>query len=529
MIKTKNFKKYTFMLFVTLFLLSFLKVDYRLKEINPGAISDDSAYYYHAQTIGEDLDLDYSNQLRGTDKRNLNLENGKPVPVHPIGAGVLASPFVFISNIISSFINLDSVVSLNYFIYSFASIFYLFAGIFMINIILKDKVENYNPLLSYLLILGSGLSYYAFERFSMSHAYEFFGMAFIFYLTYLYSKKNFLFLEFIISFSMLFLLTIRWSNYHIFLIPAIYSIVFETSKKFNLYKKPLFYLGFALGILIFLIHTKFLYGIYTFNPSDIFLLVENRLSSSYESLLDFSRLSENILLSLRTLFLLFFSSEFGLFFFSPIVFSGFIFILFFIFQKKFLLSALIGVSHLMPFLAVLVFQNTSYSYGFRYMFSLICLNIILYFKFFHEKKVIRYYIVIFSLFGILSLMMFEVSEFTVLSTSYVENSFGQDTLYANPDYLNGVFKSLIRFDSFLNIIFTSFLGVLILKILGIFVDPYIFVSRFKTIDSDIELLLYNSDNLSWTFILISILSIQLIVKILSKDIKKNNFYLLRKT
>ena len=66
----QNTKKYLILTFIVMSLFIFFKIDFRLKEIIPGAISDDSAYYYHSQTIGVDLDLDYSNQLEGTNKRN---------------------------------------------------------------------------------------------------------------------------------------------------------------------------------------------------------------------------------------------------------------------------------------------------------------------------------------------------------------------------------------------------------------------------------------------------------------------------
>ena len=63
----------------------------------------------------------------------MNLENNKPVPVHPIGVGFLAGPFLFISNILNNLIGIDSVVSFNYFVYSLVPIFYLFLGIFLMN------------------------------------------------------------------------------------------------------------------------------------------------------------------------------------------------------------------------------------------------------------------------------------------------------------------------------------------------------------------------------------------------------------
>ena len=143
----------------------------------------------------------------------------------------------------------------------------------------------------------------------MSHSYEYFAIVFIFYLSFLYHKKQSRFLEFLIPFSMFFLLTLRWSNYHIFIIPLIYFELFNDKKKIKLYSRLFFFIGSITGITLFLLHTKFLYGLYTFNPSDIFLLVENRLASNYENLLDFNNLGNNIVLALKTLLILLFTKN----------------------------------------------------------------------------------------------------------------------------------------------------------------------------------------------------------------------------
>ena len=112
--KTKN----TYLkLFLSIFiLLLFTKIDFRFYEYPPGLIVDDAEYYYHVQTIVKDMDLDYSNQMKGADYRNLNQLNNNPVPVHPIGSGIFAAPLIFISNFVSSLFNIDSVVSFNYFL-----------------------------------------------------------------------------------------------------------------------------------------------------------------------------------------------------------------------------------------------------------------------------------------------------------------------------------------------------------------------------------------------------------------------------
>ena len=129
--------------------MTFFKIDFRLKEIPQGVLSDDSSYYYHAQTIGVDLDLDYSNQLKGTNKRNLNIENNNPVPVHPIGVGLLAGPFLFLSNILNNLFNLDSVISFNYLFITGCNLLHFF-GTENHKYVLNENLKNYNPTQNYL-------------------------------------------------------------------------------------------------------------------------------------------------------------------------------------------------------------------------------------------------------------------------------------------------------------------------------------------------------------------------------------------
>ena len=87
-------KKELSILFLLTIIFSLLKIDYRFREIPYGLEVDDAEYYYSAVTIGVDFDLDFSNQMEGVENRYLNQEE-KVVPFHPIGSGILASPFVF--------------------------------------------------------------------------------------------------------------------------------------------------------------------------------------------------------------------------------------------------------------------------------------------------------------------------------------------------------------------------------------------------------------------------------------------------
>ena len=176
MIKDK--KQFFTYIILTLVILLFIKVDYRFKEIFPGGSQDDSVYFYHTETLAIDFDLDYTNQLDGNLRDAFIRDDNKPVPRQSFGPGVLSAPFLLISNFISRFFTINSNTSFNYFIYSFISSFYLCLSLVFIKKIIN--VKNINDSGKILLFtLGSGISYYSFERFSMSAVYEFFSICLI--------------------------------------------------------------------------------------------------------------------------------------------------------------------------------------------------------------------------------------------------------------------------------------------------------------------------------------------------------------
>ena len=499
--KTKN----TYLkLFLSIFiLLLFTKIDFRFYEYPPGLIVDDAEYYYHVQTIVKDMDLDYSNQMKGADYRNLNQLNNNPVPVHPIGSGIFAAPLIFISNFVSSLFNIDSVVSFNYFTYSLVPILYLYLSVLMLYRILIQKNLNINLFHLLIISLGSGVSYFAFERFSMSHVYEFFGQTLLLYLLFKMetseSRKNiYLFLIPILVFLVF---SIRWSNYHVFLTPLIYCFIFN-KKLIKEFKSLFFFSGFLFGASIYYYISYKLYGVLTLNPSDLFLQVENRLTYNYERFFDLNLFYENLVLIGKSLFVILFSHEFGLLYFSPIIFLGFAMSIFFLYQKEFTNFFLILLISFIPFMGVIVLQNTGYSYGFRYLFSLAPLYILFYTKFFSQNKIIYNYLFLVSVFSIISQLFFEASPNSILYSDYVINSFGQETKFVNPDYLTGLLGSFLIIDSYLNVVFTSFIGIIVLKILGLFASPVEIISRFREPNEDILRLLDNSDSISFIYLFI---------------------------
>lgn len=492
-----------FLLIIIIF--SLIKIDYRFEEIPYGLEVDDAEYYYSAATIGLDYDLDFSNQMKGVENRYLNKEIKKVVPFHPIGSGMLAAPFVFIGNSIQKISNNDGLISFVYFMYSIAPIFYLLISILLIQKSMKVLNIRYNRNLLLIAIFGTGISYYSFDRFSMSHIYEFFGTSFLIYLSaYSLEKKSssrIVYINFLIGFLIFFFLAIRWTNYLFFIIPMVIYLISKSSVK-NLYLQPSFILGGLLGLSIFLLHTKYLYGIYTLNQAPIVLSVENSFSANYTRFFDLSMFSENIVFVFEGLRIILFSQEFGLFYFAPILFLSFVFTMISIYEKKYSLGFCLLILYTIPFISVIVTQNTAFSYGYRYLFVLIPINIVLYFKFLNNSKIIKRYLYFFSILGFILYLFFETTQGTSISDGYVVNTFGMETRYANPNYLSELPNALININAYMHILFTSFFGVLFIKCLNLFVNPLLIFAKFTEVNEDISNLVSDSIDFSWLKLLI---------------------------
>ena len=492
--------KKIYILAILTLIFSMIKIDYRFQEIPYGLEVDDAEYYYSAVTIGLDFDLDFSNQMEGVENRYLNKEVNKVVPFHPIGSGILASPFVFLASIFDKISNSNGLVSSVYFAYSISPIFYLFLSIILVQYSMNSLGIRHNKYLLLIGVFGTGVSYYAFDRFSMSHIYEVFASAFLIYLTCKsLEQKNsskFIYINFFLGFAIFFFLTIRWINYFFFLIPVIIYKISNSSIK-NVYMKIPFISGALLGLVMFLLHTKYLYGIYTLNQAPILLSIENSFSENYTRFFNLDMFVENIIFIFNGLQIIFFSQEFGLFFFAPILFMSFLFVVFSIINKEYLLSLILLIMYSLPLLSVIVTQNTAFSYGFRYLFALIPINIILYFKYLDSYKPFKRYLYLFSFIGLILYLFFETTQATSLSNDYIINSFGMNTRYANPYYLSNFSEALLNLNAYMHILFTSFLGVLIIKCLAIFTDPISFFSNFTEISPEISNLVIDSVKFSW--------------------------------
>ena len=85
-------------------------------------------------------------------------------------------------------------------------------------------------------------------------------------------------------------------------------------------------------------------------------------------------------------------------------------------------------------------------------------------------SLIRKALVTLSLFSLFSILFFETTILTQLSTTEQMNSFGRKIKYVEPEYLLGYLNSILQVESYFKIFVTSFLGVAIFKLLFFFID-----------------------------------------------------------
>ena len=509
-------KKYPYLLFfITLLLiLFFLKIDYRYKA-DWTCCSDEFDYYAHIKTIIDDRDLDYTNQF-GEFRDVRNNINNKPTPIGFVGTSILSLPFYFLGKISNIFFDNKSNLLNNYEIAltSLSSTFYLFLT-FLLFIQISNLINKKNHTEILLLLFGSGVTYYAFERYLMPHVFEIFTITLVFYVSLKFintEEKRFLI---ILPYAMLLALLVRWTNYHVLLIPTIVKFLFFEDKKLKNYKRLLL-LNSIFSIMLFFIINKMIYGIYTINPLKIY----SSNSSKVEIFLSTVILDpfNSIMQTLNSFFLILFGPEFGIFWFSPILFVG-ILRIFFVKGKKTLIS-LIMICYIYQFSIVIMWGTAASSYGLRYLFSLIPLSYVL-FLYPGRIPLEKPYIYIFSIFAFCSTLFFETTEGTQLSIVNKYNSFGNLTKYTQPDYLYGFFEALIQIDAWIIIFATSLLFSIFLKFLFLFVNPTLLISQFANFglpveNTDFQNLIVNIQNTPLSIYIIYILFSSMLVLVYLK-------------
>lgn len=493
-----NYKKISQFLFILFLLLLFLRIDFRFNS-SINCCSDEYDYFLHASTIAFDFDFDYSNQ---NPREFRYYENGKNTPIGFVGSGILSAPFLLVGKIISNIFQEDSnKIILNYqiLIYSLASVFYFCISYLLIFKTLNNLKIKFNKHILMLIFSGSGLTYFAFERYGLTHVFEVFTISMIIYSTVnFYLNKNINVSSVSISIFLMLSFLTRMSNIYIFLIPLIFKhIVLDRGFSFGnkLIKNKYFLLSSILSALGFALISIELYGEIVINPQKIYG-TNIDLVETYVSI----NLSETFVNFAKTILNTMFTKEFGIFWVSPILFVGLLSPFLRLKNLKKLNFYLIGFCFAQNLFIIHIWQALGSSYGFRYLFSLTPLSIFVYYTYLKQNNFIKYYLFLFSIFSNLSILFFETTEATQLSTVNGLNSFGTSIRYIAPNYVIGLLSSFFELDSYLIIFTTSFLGAMFFKTILVLIEKVTLINFLDQLNLPVN----NKDFLEYIDILSNI-------------------------
>ncbi len=367
---------------------------------------DDESYFAHATALAFFQFPDYSKEY---------FTVGGQYPMHSIGPGIMAFPFVLsfslidrlqdspivekrdISNIIDSWALFGFVIS---------TIFYFYFGVVLLykalNFYFEERISFFAILF---MILFQFFPLYVFRRPIFSHVYEFFLQAVLIYLLIRDSKTKFLnnanlYISVLVGFIIGLIVLVRYNNLFFAILWPIALFCFSDNS-FNFksnWKKLLISYIFG-GILIFLFKLLplliYKYEAYSTVISNYFLNIKS------------------LLFYIKVFFNMIFGVDFGLFFTAPFLIIGVasLFILKFDFKKRFIIAFL---PIIVNFCLVLNSGSTLSWYGYRLIFFSIIAFLIFPFALFlnilKEKGILKKWLIIFffiSIFPIVSMMVFE--------------------------------------------------------------------------------------------------------------------------
>ena len=485
---------------IFIILLLSLRSDYRfVNDIN--CCGDDHSYYVHSLTIVDDFDFNYDNQLEYVEGKVYKYED-KIAPRNYVGTGILASPFMFIGKYIDIFleranINNSEIMPYKLFLYSLSPIFYIFFSVLLFNKLINDSDNKFNKYLLVLMIFGNGVHYYAFERYSMTHSYEFFMVTLLIYLHHIFYKtidlnKQNLF-AFILPFIYLLTLLVRYTNYFIFLMPFWLTKMSLLHKSKNrLRKNSYFLIGTLTSLISYYFISLNIYGQLIIRPQIAYGQDFSVISWANEAFNMNNLISKHFV----NLIKIFYTQEFGIIWFIPVLAFVIIYLLkdTLVNTKNYVTNILILISIGLPMVIILMWETVASSFGIRYLYALVPIAIyfLINIENINENKLVIRYIGFFSIFSFLSVLFFETSLFSSLSEVDQLSSFGTVTRYAQPLYLTGVIKSFFLFDSYQIIFATSFFGAIVMKLFILIFG----VNGFLEILSNLGLDISNGDVLN---------------------------------
>ena len=228
-------KRNLIVFFILIILMSSFRIDYRFKT-TVECCSDDYDYFLHASTIAMDFDLNYENQ---EPRPYSYINNDKKTPIGFIGSGILSAPFLFIGNSISNLLNEntnETIMNYKLLLYSISPIIYFFFTFLILFKLFSIFKINTNKFVVLYFLSSSGITYYAFERFSMTHSYEVFSLSLLMLISArLYTSDKSIY-YFLLPLTVLINFLTRMSNFYVFFIPIIIKLLLN-KKNLNIKKK----------------------------------------------------------------------------------------------------------------------------------------------------------------------------------------------------------------------------------------------------------------------------------------------------
>lgn len=341
---------------------------------------DDTSYLSHAFTIGLDFDLDYSNEIATT------FIKGRQFPVHPIGSGLLAAPFVAVFGILDRVGNhlvinerISHTGSWAFFGFLFAVNLYFLTALFLYWSSLNLFNVKYSVGVNLLIMLSTGVIYYVLGRFTMSHGFEFFSLALCLYTASKFSRnlcvcvQSYGFWCLFNGLSVVLSLLVRSANLPVIILPYLVLLMYSVEFNRSLTWRPIAIL--TLSLLLWLIP----YGIWNYVMfGDMLPEMDQVYGNNLNVNTGITVLLDQGWELFKNTALLLFGTEVGIIYSNPIIVLGFLGAIIFGFHgwhrsaKKTILIIIFSILYIGFFWAiVLVWRTTASDYGYRYLFPLI--------------------------------------------------------------------------------------------------------------------------------------------------------------
>jgi hypothetical protein len=452
-IKKNKLKILTFILLTLLF-----KPLWLFNNSSLGIPGDDMSYWLHAATLAYDQDIEYTNDYI-IESAVFNPTTN--APSHPPGAGYLASPFVYLFSQLDKLFDFSSnstrtnpTKTFAYLGFFISGLFYTFFGLTLISKIIK-KYNNKNSGLFIFCGLISTLIHYVSTRFLMSHSVEFFLCC---SLIYFYEKdmKNKLnskeITKLLITY---FLLAITRPS--TFLYSLILLLFYRSKFSYN------FKILFSSIIKILGLTTLYIFLSRKLYQNNFMLM--NTYGSEieeYSASINF----EQIISGLLNLPKLFFSTNMGIIYSTPIIFLATI-----IFFTKFLRSNKRTIDKFILFFyfgasvtPLLIWQGREVAYGQRLLIGLIPISILLTSKYLFNIRFVLFAKIL-TIYTYIGYLFFYSSEKLTLNPGI--SLWGTKVGFTAENYYIEVLKAFLNYETLLSAILRNIYFVDIFKIINL--------------------------------------------------------------